>query len=450
MKSKWLEALESTLQSYPASAKSKRRSRVIENHGHYELVFSFNKSRNDQTDRLLIEFVASRVGAEPCNNTDNRSGSVCFRCDEAQAKSFGRYLAYATNTLTTTLGTSATEKRVPLHVLFTRAITQFTSSYEAKPTKQARPSLAMWSNVLRVVPTGGFTAAEFSEASILASRTAKVVINHGLALGWLQAKPPKPLRANTRFSLTPLGIKVRNSGKRRVAQIESSWSNQFGKSFESCRDSLLNIVGNFDLEYPYYVSGYGPADESLTGGDYLPAEEEPIFVPGRGQEWPVVPRDVKKSNSTLPFCALLNQALTQFALDYEHKRQGRLGLTTMFFQYLQDDGMTLEEARQLQAMNGKGTSLHERHMNVVVEPGKPSDGSRMVFPTQKTRIARDVYPTLVEEIESEWESKYGKRRVQSLRKFLESMSEQWSSDLPDYPDTTAWMIPHRTRFQIVK
>ena len=69
--------------------------------------------------------------------------------------------------------------------------------------------------------------------------------------------------------------------------------------------------------------------------------------------------------------------------------------------------MTLEQAQTLGRVSGNGKTLHERHLDVVVEPGRPRDMSRRVYPTPKSRRARDAYPHLVMEIEEGWRDAYG-------------------------------------------
>ena len=374
--------------------------------------------------------------------SDGRAATVCYQCDEEQAIRFGRYLAYATIANPRVFADDASESRMPLHALLTQALAQFTIDYEAEPTSKGGPSLAVWSNLLKVLGSHEMTLKELGHAAITASRTTKVVVKAGMDIDWIDADPPDTMLVRTKYRLSESGRLMQAAGKRRLSTVTTRWLKQYGSPLKQLFTSLQKIDSQLELEYPNYITGYGPADESLTGGSILPKETEPIRIPERGMEWPVVPRVASKDNEDVPISTLLSRVLTQFALDYEGEHQGRLGLTTLFHQYLPDEGMQLSAARKLQSINGKGTSLHERHLYIVIEPGKPTDGSRLVYPTQKSRIARDAYPALAFEIEKEWETRFGYRTVANLRNALENLQPQWDSGLPDYPNTTAWMSPY--------
>lgn len=445
----WQDRLRSILRNYPATAKNRRRSRLIETDNHYEIAFSFNKSRLDRVDKLLVAFAADRVNAKRCEPSDGRPATDCYRCNEEQAIRMLRYLSYATIVEPREVSSGTLEGRTPLHVLLTSALSQFTKDYEAAPSAKGRPRLAVWSNVLQVLANHKLTLKEIGQSAITANRTTKVVVKASMAAGLINADPPESMLVRTRFELSKLGKLMRNAGKRRVTTVTTKWAGQYGTHFERLLSSLQAIDSKLELEYPNHITGYGPADESLTGGSILPAETKPTRIPGRGMEWPVVPRDSDRDRSDVPLSTLLSHVLTQFALDYEGEGQGRLGLTTLFHQYLPDDGMSLSEARRLTPINGKGTSLHERHVYIVLDPGKPSDGSRLVYPTQKSRIARDAYPHLAMEIEQQWAERYGRRTMSNLRKSLEALVVQWDDDSKGYPDTTSWMSPWFQPYLIV-
>ena len=132
---------------------------------------------------------------------------------------------------------------------------------------------------------------------------------------------------------------------------------------------------------------------------------------------------------------------------------GGLNRTSNFLRFVGDDGIPLEQAQALGGVSGNSKTLHERHLDVVVEPGRPSDMTRRVYPTPKSRRARDAYPHLVMEIEDRWYAEYGEV-IPALRKVLETMGREPSAGeregvprpgnrldagLPDYPDTNGWI-----------
>lgn len=436
----WLEHLRQAIRAYPHSAKKRRRSRLITSGRFFELAFAFNQSLHDHIDSLTIEFVANRVGAKSCEPSDGRTASVCYRCNEEQAKSFGRYLAYASTLLMDTPPPIMECKKTPLSVLLTHALTEFANEYQGTNSRLGIPTLEVLSNVLRVVPRGGISQKEFERQAVLATRTSRVVLRHCVDLGWLKQEKVAGTR-KADVALTSEGDAIRNRGMQRIKRVDSLWSDRHGARYEKLKSTLQKIANEFELELPQYITGYGPADESLTGGNYLPAEEGPPRIPSRGAEWPVVIRQGGTRNQSLSLPALLSQTLTQFVLDYEAQQLGRLGLTAMFFQHLPDEGMSLKRARQYQPITGNGKSLYERHLYIAIEPGKPSDGTRVVYPTQKTRLARDAYAFQLTSVELQWQQRYGKVAVDNLRKSLEKLDRTFMDDLPDYPDTTTWMLP---------
>ena len=169
----------------------------------------------------------------------------------------------------------------------------------------------------------------------------------------------------------------------------------------------------------------------------------PPRIPAHGQDWPVAIREPGSTAADLPMPALLSQVLGAFAIDYERERLGHLSVVSNFLRFVGDDGVTLERAQVLGGVSGNGKTLHERHVDVVVEPGRPSDKGRRVYLTPKGRRMRDAYPHLVGEIERGWCEEYGDA-VPAMRSALNAMNEQFEGDLPDYPDTNGWI--HRLWF----
>ena len=436
----WRERLEESLAFYPSSARKRRRSRLIDRDARLELAFRFNRSTHDHIDALIVDFIANRVGAKPCKPSDGRPATACYRCSAEQAKDFGKFLAYASTQHMAPPPPQADHDQKPLSVLLTHALIAFTREYESTISRHGVPGLEVLSNVLRVIPRRGINQKEFERRAVLSTRTARVVLRHCTKLGWL--KTERGVKGSgSLIYLTDDGESKRQHGIRRLKRVESQWSKSYERDYQQLKTCLETLVSGFELEFPHYISGYGPADEALTGGSYLPAEEGSPRIPGRGVEWPVVVRqDInKRASPTLP--ALLSQTLTQFALDYEADDLGRLGLTTMFFQHLPDEGMDLGCARKLQAISGDGKSLHERHLNIAIEPGSPNDKTRRVFPTQKTRRSRDAYAFHVSAVESRWKQRFGASIMKKLRHSLEALDKSFSDDLPEYPDTTSWMVP---------
>ena len=441
-------------------------SRVIDgSDGEYEAVLVFEDGLDGEVAALLTEhFLSGKSSwvrrAGPVRReavaSDGGPASVCLIAGEAPMRMLARNFGYASARMHARQGGHAEDAKADefnaaatLPALLSHALIAFTRDYGEAPATGV-PSLAVWANVLRAVGEGG-TEAEVRERAIVSRRVLRVVLRELTQMGWLVVDNPTPGkrgkgRVPKRIHLTRQGLAMERAGRERVLAVESRWERRFGSgTVERLRDALAGIAAGQDLELPHYLVGYGIADASLTGGSYLPAEPGPPRKPARGEEWPVVPRDANEAPSlTLP--ALLSWALTVFTLDYEAHELGSLAWASVFLKHVPDEGMPLGEARKLCDVVGNGRSGPERHLCVVVTSGKPSDASRTVYLTPKSKRARDAWPWLVREVEREWQARFG-NAVADLRRALEGMDAEAWAGLPDYPDTTSWALTAHLRAQ---
>ncbi len=441
-------------------------SRVIESSsGEYEAVLVFEEGLDGEVAALLTEhFLSGKSSwvrrAGPVRRetvaSDGGPASVCLIAGDAPMGMLVRNFGYASARMHALHGGDAQSPApdeinasATLPALLSHALVAFTREYGEAPAAGV-PSLPVWANVLRAVGQGG-TEAEVRERAIISRRVLRVVLRELTEMGWLAVEDPTPgkrgkARVPKRIRLTPQGLAMQRAGRERVAAVESRWEQRFGReTLVRLRDALAGVAAGQDLELPHYIVGYGIADASLTGGSYLPAEPGPPRKPARGEEWPVVPCNPSELPSlTLP--ALLSWALTAFTLDYEAHELGSLPWASVFLRHLKDEGMPLGEARKLCDVVGNGRSGPERHLCVVVTPGKPSDTSRTVYPTPKSRHVRDAWPWLVGEVEREWHERHG-TAVADLRQVLEGMDAEAWIGLPDYPDTTSWASTAHLRAQ---
>ena len=441
-------------------------SRVIErSDGEHEAVLVFEDSLDGEVAALVTEhFVSGRASwvrrAGPVRRelvaSDGGPASVCLVAGDAPMRMLVRNFGYASARMHARRDRHAEDANpddldaaATLPALLSHALVAFTREYGEAPAAGV-PSLPVWANVLRAVAQGG-TEAELRERAIVSRRVLRVVLRELSERGWLGVEDPTPgkrgkARVPKRIHLTRQGLAMARAGRERIAAVESRWEQRFGAEVVGClRDALAGIAACQELELPHYLVGYGIADASLTGGSYLPAEPGPPRKPARGEEWPVVPRDANAAPSlTLP--ALLSWALTAFTLDYEAHEQGSLAWASVFLRRVPDTGMPLGQARRLCDVVGNGRSGPERHLCVVVTPGKPSDASRTVYLTPKSKHVRDAWPWLVREVEREWDERFG-TAVARLRHALEAMDAEAWAGLPDYPDTTAWALTAHLRAQ---
>ncbi len=333
--------------------------------------------------------------------------------------------------------------RTPLPTLLGHALGAFTIAYNRAWREEGPiPQLGAWATVLRVVDAQGTDQERIVHRAVTSKRAARVIVGRLERLDVLrvESRSIEGKRGRARIvHLTPAGEAWGAAAAGLVDDVEGRWRERFGDDvLGPLRDALSSIVDRLPVEMPHHVTGYGASDPSVTGGDYVLEDPGPPKIPAHGQEWPVVLRDAGDSSRDLPLPALLSQALAAFAIDYERERLGGLQPVSNFFRFVPDDGIALAEARTLGGVSGNGKTLHERHLDVVVEPGRTGDRQRRVYLTPKGRRMRDAYPYLVEEIEDRWREEY-REAVPALRRLLTSMDESFDAGLHAYPDTTGWI-----------
>ncbi|MCY4011623.1 MAG: hypothetical protein OXG82_02790 [Gammaproteobacteria bacterium] len=387
---------------------------------------------------LAVDFIAARVGASSESGPD----ATRVRCSPTEFVRFQHYLYYGSE-LQVAARPVARLSRTPLPTLLGGALGTFTCDYDRARVEEGDvPQLPAWANVLRVIDPEGTDQQDIVRRAVVAKRIARIAVQRLERRGQLvveaRAVPGRRGKART-VLLTDQGAAARARAEALVETLQHDWRQRFGDgAIDRLRDALAGVVDRLPIELPHHVTGYGEGDPSVTGGDYHAEQPGPPRIPAHGQEWPVVLREPGSDARALPLPALLSQVLAAFAIDYDRERLGGLNRTSNFLRFVGDDGMALEQAQTLGRVSGNGKTLHERHLDVVVEPGRPRDMTRRVYPTPKSRRARDAYPHLVTEIEEGWAGTYGEG-VAALRAVLETMSNQFDADLPDYPDTNGWI-----------
>ncbi len=392
------------------------------------LTMAYAENVHGKIARMVVDFIAERVGA--------RQRGKQLRCDATQGTAFVRYLNYASLRPMGAARPSAPLSATPLPTLLSHALLAFTEDYEQLAGDDpSNPHLEVWANVLRVID-GSLDMRELGPKAILAKRAVRVVVRDLQAQGWLEVVPVANQRGVKLLRLTAPGRHARDAGKKLAAAVERRWRRRFGAALvDGLRASLATAANATDVELPHYLTGYGPGDGAITGGPYLPEEAGPPRIPARGEEWPVVPRRSEPGGE--PLFALLSIALAAFAIDYERERLGDLRMASTLLQRIPDEGTPLQAVRH-QRLAGSGRSTPERHLLVIVEKGKRSDGTRLVHPTPKARRSRDSYPALVMEIERNWQTRLGARAMSELRARLEAVDAKLDPALPAFPDTMLW------------
>lgn len=418
------------------------------------LVLAFEAGSIGRSAELVVDFVMSRMGtggrldgkqpvqdgaqhACECHPSDARF----FLCTRAQAAACLRALGYAMQTRYPQ-GLRPASGDAPLPRLLGRAFETLCKDYDRLGgADSSMPSLGVWSNVLRVIRDDGLALSDLPRRSVLSRRGARAVVRDLERLGWLVQE--KRDRGATLLRPTAAGRTARDACPPLIEEAEAIWPRRFGAPrVARLREALEALVRQLPIELPWHLTGYGLADASLTGGGHIPSKPGPPRIPAHGADWPVVLRRREPAPGELPLSALLAQALAAFSIDYEEHDRGHgtnLGFVARFLRHLPDDGVALAEASEHGGVSGNGKTALERHLVVAVEPGRPRDRSRRVYPTPKARAARDAYAGLVAEVERRWRADYG-HCVLEIRAALEAIDADFGDDLSEYPSTTEWFF----------
>lgn len=433
--------LDAVLSAYPGIVAKRSGSRA-QGDG-FIVTCVFSRGDLGRAAALAVDFAAGRVGTSP--STDANTARV--RCSATQFVRFQQFLYYASE-LQVGRRPIATLSETPLATLLGRALGAFAHHYDsARGEDRSIPQLAVWANALRAIDAEGTDQRQLGRRAVISKRVAEVVVSRLERRGRVsvEATTVPGRRGKARIvRLTPDGRAARNAAVRLVDTVQEDWRQRFGNDgIVQLREALASVVDRLPVELPHHVTGYGAGDPSVTGGDYVLEDPGPPRIPAHGQDWPVVLREPGSPAADLPMPALLSQVLAAFAIDYERERLGDLQTVSNFLRFVGDDGVTLERAQALGGVSGNGKTLHERHLDVVVEAGRARDKDRRVYLTPKSRRMRDAYPHLVTEIEQRWCEEYGDA-VPAMRSALQAMNERFDDDLPDYPDTNGWI--HRLWF----
>lgn len=411
------------------------------------VALAFDGDLHGTTARLTTAYIFSRMGHRRLDGKAPVRPSVApadaggpkdatyYVCSLGQLAIFVRALNYANATPPEQPRPQAPADAPPLSTLLGHALVAFERDYDA--ARAQAPSLGVWSNTLRVLDDEGVHPRTLSERSVLARRGVRAVVRDLERLDWVRlARSGGP-----RVLLTEAGNRARDKCPPIVADVERAWRKRFGaRRFDALHETLVALTRQFEIELPWHLTGYGPGDASPTGGDHIAAQTGPPRIPHHGEDWPVVLRPAGEDTAHLPLPALLSQALAMFTIDYEWDIAGYaagLHFTANLLRHIPDEGLPLAQAAPLGDVSGSGKSGTERHLAVVVEPGRPRDGTRLVYLTPKGKAARDAYPARLATVEEDWQARFG-ACVARLRTALEALAPDFGDDLPDYPNTTAW------------
>ena len=304
---------------------------------------------------------------------------------------------------------SAADARA-LPVLLARTFVGFAREYEAG---ERPPPLQTWSNLLR--PLAGDDPVSLRDLPALARLSRRQVgpsVIAGERWGLITVdRSGGRGRATARLSAHGADAHARGTGA--LARADAVWLDRFGDVVAPLRTALEALVTQLDLEFPWFPTNYGAADNTFAGGRAVAAQAGPPALPAHGKDWRPVLRTGPDGAVGLPLSALLSQALVAFAVEYESDSGAELSLATgTLLQAIPDDGV-------------RATDLpHTGAHGILADDGSTTGRASVVRPTALGRALRDAHGPLVEAIEGRWRDRHGTARIRSIRSTTEAVLDR--------------------------
>jgi len=298
----------------------------------------------------------------------------------------------------------------PLPVLLSRVLGRLTAELEAQPADMAMCSLAVWANVLRVVDGG--SERDLAVAARISRRLAVAAVTGCARQGWVTAT--KGVRGRD-VALTDAGRATSQLWAGRIADLDATWAGS------DVRAALVALVAQLPYELAHFPASYGTADPTAVGGSFVRGATKD-GLPAHGQDWTWVPRG---DPVDAPITALLAQALTAYAIDYEAQPMWPLASTTLVVQHLSTTPKPLAALPAEHGITGKGTSLLERHGLVAV-----NDKKAQLTPYGKK--VKDHHEPYLVTVEESWCVRYGHATVNALRTALAAEPAAADNSLADH------------------
>ena len=307
-----------------------------------------------------------------------------------------------------------------LPVLLSRVLGRVSAELAAEPTEPTEPiaSLPVWSNVLRCVDGG--TEPALARAARISRRLAVAAVSGAARRGWVVANKRDRWR---QVVLTEAGARSCEVWGRRLIDLERQWTGA------PLHQALAALVGQLPYALAHYPASYGTADPSAIGGSFVRSHGGAL--PAHGADWQWVLRSPGDPVDASPV-ALLSQALTAFAIDYEATPMWPLASTTLVVQHLSVHPQPISALPPGHGITGKGTSLLERHGLAVVTSAPDAPRERVVQLTPYGKKVQDHHRPYLDATEASWRERYGGEVVAELRAALQEHPAAADPTLPDH------------------
>jgi len=214
--------------------------------------------------------------------------------------------------------------------------------------------------------------------------------------------------------------------------IDDRWRERFGDdAIADLRAALSGIADRVDLNLPEClpILGYG------------------LFSARPQKSDPYQPHDGTASardDEHLPLSALLSRVLLAFAIDFEFVSPLSLPISENVLRVLNDDGVRVRDIPILTGVSKEAVAMSagylEKQGYVTIEPVPPPDRGQRVRLTTRGRFAQEATGKLRDDVEDDWQTRFGTDAVRALRSSLEPVVGDGTAGSPlfggltPYPD----------------
>ena len=296
-------------------------------------------------------------------------------------------------------------------------------------------SMAMWVQVMRLVPEDGIRARDLVRRSQLTPRSMQSLIKRvGQWWGYLELGPDpadgraKPPASEWLVRPTKAGREAQRVWAPLSDEIEARWKDRFGrKAVDDLRSALTDVVARVDVDLP----------DGLLG--------EPRLPPGR----------LGENAGQLSLTALLSKVLLALALDFDDHSDlsleiytagvgSRLPICANVLRLIGEDGVAVAKIPELSGVdkmaidNWVGILGRRGYIEVTTDLG--ARRRRVARLAPEGLRARDAYLQWTESLEGRWPDTRSSAAIRRLRLAVEHIvgdprpgSPLWKGMEP-YPD----------------
>jgi hypothetical protein len=316
----------------------------------------------------------------------------------------------------------AADLRRPISALLSQALVAFTveldNEFELRMTQLGfvggRLSLAVWLNLLRFVGDSPLTVKQLEAQSMLEQTQIKPMLgclerwgfvwiapshgrfdagtliaqmqaSRGLREGWGSGRG---MNARTTVRLTPMGSKAREVWEPLPKTIEIRWRERFGgEAAGNLRQAMEAIQDQLKLELPQG------------------------FVDVRWRRRPFAPK-VQGPTADLPLPALLSQLLLAFAIEFEPRSDAPLALCANTIRVLSEEPTPEADLPRRTGCSPETCGLGwQLKPYVAVAPDPAAKHGKALRLTARGMLAQQQYSRLADEIQQNWEGRFGERQI---------------------------------------